>query len=230
VGQVAFMETIAEYLMDTAPASCGDEPVKLPSLGDLAREMGVSRGKLREELIVAQAYGVVEMRPGDGTYVRPFDFYTAIRPAVLYSIACDGANFDAFRRLRAHLEIAFWEEAIVALDEDDYRELDRIVERAEQKLNGTPIQIPHDEHRELHLRIFGKLDNSFVQGLLRAYWDAYEAVELHHYFELRYYAEMWASHRALVAALKARLYQEGKKILAQHFTILENRLQAPSSS
>jgi DNA-binding FadR family transcriptional regulator len=43
------METIAEYLMDTAPASCGDEPVKLPSLGDLAREMGVSRGKLREE-------------------------------------------------------------------------------------------------------------------------------------------------------------------------------------
>jgi len=228
VSQVAFMETIAQYLIDTAPASCGDEPVRLPSLGDLAKEMGVSRGKLREELIVAQAYGVVEMRPGDGTYVHPFDFYSAIRPAVLYSIACDKANFESFRKLRAYLEIAFYDEATRALDEEDYRQLEQIVARAERKLRGTPIQIPHDEHRELHLRIFGKLDNPFVQGILQAYWDAYEAVELHHYFDLSYYAKMWTSHRALVEALKANQPQQGKAILAEHFTILESRLQAPA--
>ncbi len=230
MNEVSFMQSITQYLVDAGPSSCDDEPVKLPSLGDLAKEMGISRGKLREELIAAQAYGVIEMRPGDGTYVRPFDFYAAIRPAVLYSIACDRTNFEAFRKLRAYLEVAFWDEATQALDQEDLDELDRIVESAQRKLVGTPIRIPHAEHRQLHLAIFAKLDNPFVQGLLRAYWDAYEAVELHHYFELTYYEEMWSSHRAMVDALRAHRPYEGKETLIKHFSILENRLQTPELS
>lgn len=222
--QFPHMATVTQYLIDAGPKGCGEDPVKLPSLGDLAREMGVSRGKLREELIAAQAYGVVEMRPGDGTYVHPFDFYTAIRPAVIYSIACDRSNFEHFRRLRAYLEVLFWEEATHALDADDHAALMRIVEEAERKLASRPIEIPHAEHRELHLRIFSKLENPFVQGLLQAYWDAYEAVELHLFFELSYYTEMWDSHRALVTALQQGQPQEGKRILTAHFSILENRL------
>ncbi|MBN1247691.1 MAG: FadR family transcriptional regulator [Anaerolineae bacterium] len=225
--QMPFMETITQYLIETGPKGCDDEPVKLPSLGDLAKEMGVSRGKLREELIAAQAYGVVEMRPGDGTYVNAFDFYAAVRPAVVYSIACDRSNFDHFRKLRAHLEVAFWDEATRALDQDDLTELEAIVARAGRKLASKPIQIPHDEHRELHMRIFSKLGNPFVQGLLKAYWDAYEAVELHLFFELSYYTEMWNSHRAMVEALRANQGARGRDVLAQHFTILENRLQTP---
>jgi DNA-binding FadR family transcriptional regulator len=221
------MDTVTQYLIDAGPKGCGDEPVKLPSLGDLAKEMGVSRGKLREELITAQAYGVVEMRPGDGTYVHPFDFYTAVRPAVVYSIKCDRQSFDHIRKLRAYLEVAFWDEATEALDASDHARLARIVARAERKLQSRPIEIPHDEHRELHLSIFAKLENPFVQGLLKAYWDAYEAVELHRYFELRYYQEMWTSHRLMVEALQSNQPQRGKVVLTQHFTILENRLLAP---
>jgi DNA-binding FadR family transcriptional regulator len=227
VSEVSFMQGITQYLVDAGPGSCGDEPVKLPSLGDLAKQMGMSRGKLREELIAAQAYGIVEMRPGDGTYVHPFDFYAAIRPAVLYSIACDRANFESIRKLRVYLEVAFWDEATRALDQDDLDQLDQIVESAERKLEGTPIRIPHAEHRELHLAIFAKLDNPFVQGLLRAYWDAYEAVELHQFFELAYYEEMWSSHRKMVDALRFERPQEGKETLMKHFSILENRLQMP---
>ena len=225
---IPFMETITQYLIDMRPSECGDDPVKLPSMGDLAQEIGVSRGKLREELIAAQAYGVVEMRPGDGTYVNALNFHAAIRPTVLYSIACDRQNFDHFRKLRAFLEVAFWDEATRALDESDYAQMEQIVDRAERKLKGTPIQIPHDEHRELHLRIFANLENPFVQGILKAYWDAYEAVELHHYFELSYYEKMWTSHRALVDALKSGRPQQGRDVLVQHFTILENRLQTPN--
>lgn len=222
--QDVFSHSILKYLVDEGPKG-GDEPAKLPPLGDLARELGVSRGKLREDLITAQAYGLVEMRPGDGTYICPFDFYAAIRPAVLYSIACDKQNFDRFYQVRARLEAAFWEQAVFALDQTDYEALDRILERAERRLGGVPIEIPHEEHRDLHLRIFVKLDNTFVQGLLSAYWDAYEAVELHRYFELSYYERMWSSHRELVAFLKEGRYQEGKETLIRHFRILEDRLQ-----
>ncbi|MBN1579322.1 MAG: FadR family transcriptional regulator [Anaerolineae bacterium] len=222
--QSVFTHSILKYLVDEGPKGA-DEPTKLPPLGDLAKELGVSRGKLREDLITAQAYGLVEMRPGDGTYICPFDFYAAIRPAVLYSIACDKLNFDHFYQVRARLEVVFWEQAVCALDQADFQVLDRILERAERKLGGVPIEIPHDEHRELHLRIFSRLDNTFVQGLLNTYWDAYEAVELHRYFELSYYERMWSSHRELVALLKEKRYQEGKETLIKHFRILEARLQ-----
>jgi DNA-binding FadR family transcriptional regulator len=229
VSQDLFSNSTLQYLIDEGRKKA-DESTKLPSLGRLAKELGVSRGKLREDLITAQAYGLVEMRPGDGTYICPFDFYTAIRPAVLYSIACDKQDFDRFYRMRAQLEVAFWDEAIRALDRSDYEALARILERAERKLDGVPIEIPHSEHRDLHLLIFGKLDNPFVQGLLKAYWDAYEAVGLHRYFELSYYEQMWSSHRKMVEALAAGQHQRGKEILLKHFRILEDRLQTTTTS
>jgi DNA-binding FadR family transcriptional regulator len=215
---------ILQYIIDNDLQMGEGEEVKLPPMDELAEEMGISRGKLREEMVVAQAYGAVEMRPGDGTYVRPFDFYTAIRTLILYGTAYDWQNFDHLYRLRVQLEITFWEEAVQNLVEEDRKGLARILEQSERKLRGTPVEIPHKGHRDFHLLIFRRLDNKFVQGLLRAYWDAYEAVGLHRYFDLSYYEKMWNNHRAITEAIMAGQYEKGQKILTQHFTLLENRL------
>lgn len=215
---------ILQYIVDEELAPPGDSPVKLPPMEELAQELGVSRGKLREELVAAEAYGVVEMRPGDGTYVCPFDFYTAIRTLVLYGTACDWKCFDYFYKLRVQLEIGFWGEATDTLNEEDGRELLKILERAEAKLKGSPVEIPHREHRSFHLLIYSRLGNTFVQGLLNTYWDAYEAVGLHRYFDYNYFEEMWQSHREITESILEGRYQEGKEILTQHFTLLESRL------
>ena len=204
----------------------GAELTKLPAIGDLAKELRVSRGKLREELIAAQAYGAVEMRPGDGTYVRPFDFYAPIRTLVLYGIAADRGNFDRYYNLRAHLEITFWVKAARALNPGDLDLLYSILDRAQGKLQSAPVEIPHEEHRELHMRIYDRLDNPFVQGLLQAYWDAYEAVGLHRYFDLTYFERMWSWHRDMVDAIATGEYAQGQEVLIRHFTLLEDRLQA----
>ncbi len=216
---------ILNYIVDQVRDTGGDvEDIKLPPMDELAASMGGSRGKLREELLAAQAYGIVEMRPGDGTYVRGFDFHTPVRTLVLYAIACDRANFDRVYELRKHLEISFWDSAVANLTPDDLDGLRDTIERAEQRLGGTPVEIPHGEHRDFHMGIFSKLDNEFVLGLLRAYWEAYEAVGLHRYFEYQYYARMWSSHKAMVDAIADGRIGEGKKIVAGHFTLLQTRL------
>jgi DNA-binding FadR family transcriptional regulator len=220
--------TILQYIVDQEIGSRAQGPVKLPPLDELAESLGMSRGKLREELVAAQAFGVVDMRPGDGTYVCPFDFYTAIRTLVLYGTACDWGNFDHLYKLRVQLETGFWEEATGSLLDEDRQMLRQVLERAESKLMGTPTEIPHREHRSFHLLIYSRLDNTFVQGLLNAYWDAYEAVGLHRYFDFSYFEEMWHSHREMVEAILTGRYQEGKEVLARHFTLLDSRLHGTS--
>jgi DNA-binding FadR family transcriptional regulator len=218
--------SILQYIVEEGDGlKNGHELTKLPRMDDLAQKLGVSRGKLREEMVAAQAYGVVEMRPGDGTYVLPFDFYTPIRTLVLYSVARDKRCFDHLYKLRLQLETAFWEEAAHKLNSEDHEALDQILQRAERRLKGFPVEIPHGEHRDFHLLIFSRLDNPFVQGILRAYWDAYEAVGLHLYFDYGYYQQMWSSHRAIVEAIVAGRYEAGKEILIQHFDLLDSRLQ-----
>jgi DNA-binding FadR family transcriptional regulator len=217
--------TILQYVVDQelGPPR-GGEPVRLGSMDQLADELGISRGKLREELIAAQAYGVVRMRPGDGTYVQPFDFYSAVRTPVLYATAYDWRHFDQLYRLRASLESAFWDEGVRALEERDELQLLSVVETAEQKLGHIPAEIPHKEHRDFHTLVFRRLDNVFVRGLLNAYWDAYEAVGLHRYFDYGYYAKMWSSHRAIAEAIQAGEHEKGRRVLQEHFTLLQHRL------
>ena len=42
---------------------------KLPKEADLAREIGVGRSSLREGMKILAAYGVVEPRQGEGTFI-----------------------------------------------------------------------------------------------------------------------------------------------------------------
>ncbi len=226
MAQTALPYSIFEYIIEEGrTAREQGKDLKLPPMDELAETLGVSRGKLREELIAIQAYGIAEMRPGDGTYVRPFDFYTVTKTLALYAIECDRRHFDQLYEVRIQLEFAFWERAARSLTQEDTDTLQRIIERAEKKLHGTPVEIPHDEHREFHTIIFSKLENEFASGFLRAYWDAYEAVGLHRYFDLSYYESMWDSHRKMVEAIVEGRYEDGKDVLAHHFTLLGDRLQ-----
>ena len=108
--------------------------------------------------------------------------------------------------------------------EADHARLYQILQEAEAKLSSKPVEIPHEEHRELHLGLFARLDNPFVLGLIAAYWDAYEAVGLHRYYDLSYFTRMWDWHREIVDAIAAGAYDQSKQILIRHFTLLEDRL------
>jgi DNA-binding GntR family transcriptional regulator len=97
------------------------------------------------------------------------------------------------------------------------------VASAWEKLNGQPIQIPHAEHRSLHLTIFKNLDNVFVRGILEAYWEAYEAVGLSLYSDYQYLREVWTYHEGIVNALMAGDLAEGHRLLLQHTSLLRHR-------
>jgi DNA-binding FadR family transcriptional regulator len=202
---------------------------KLPSLEKLSAELKISTGKLREQLEVARALGFVDVRPKRGIRVAPYSFFEAVRFSLMYSLANDPSQFDAFGQLRNTVEAAFWHEAVARLTPDDHDRLRELIAAAWAKLRGQPIQIPHAEHRALHLTIFSRLPNPFVQGLLEAYWDAYEAVGLSLYSDYHYLRDVWTHHEGIVDAIIAGDLDAGHRLLVHHTGLLRHR-EAPAKA
>ncbi len=201
----------------------GADGQRLPPIPELAHKLGISTGKLREQLEVARMLGMVDVRPKRGTRALPYDFFPAVRLSLLFALARDTAYFDQFGLLRSHVEASFWHEAVRALQPEDKDRLRSLLDSAWEKLRGDPVQIPHEEHRELHLAIFSRLDNPFVLGILEAYWDAYEAVGLNVYADYSYLEQVWTYHQQMVDAILAGDYEAGHRALVEHTGLLQNR-------
>jgi DNA-binding FadR family transcriptional regulator len=197
---------------------------QLPALSELSRELGVSMASLREQLEVARALGLVEVRPRTGTKRLPYTFTPAVRQSLRYALNLNSELFHKYSELRNHIESAYWFEAVQLLTEDDKYELQNLLARAKEKLNGNSIQIPHEEHRKLHMVIYQRLENPFVTGLLEAYWDAYEAVGLNVFTGgLSYLEEVWEYHTQMVEAICNKNYEAGYQALIQHTDLLYHR-------
>lgn len=197
---------------------------EFPSLKDLSVELGVSLASLREQLEVARALGLVEVRPRLGTRRRAYSFTPAVRQSLRYALALDDVHFRKYSELRNHIEAAFWYEAVEKLSEEDHHELKAFVARAWEKLRGSPIQVPHEEHRNLHLLIYRRLENPFVTGILEAYWDAYESVGLNVFAGgYDYLQEVWHYHQKMVEAICQGDYKAGYEALVAHTDLLYHR-------
>jgi len=200
---------------------------KLPTLNALSHELGVSVASLREQLEVARALGLVEVKPRIGTKRLPYSFTPAVRQSLRYALILNNENFQKYSELRNHVESAYWFEAVQLLTVDDKSELQNLLTRAKERLNGNSIQIPHEEHRKLHMVIYQRLENPFVTGLLEAYWDAYEAVGLNVFTgSLSYLEEVWEYHTQMVEAICNGDYEAGYQALIQHTDLLHNRPEA----
>lgn len=213
---------LSEFMSYLAACENGDTN-GLPSLTDLSHELGISVAGLREQLEVARALGLVEVRPRTGTRRLTYSFAPAVRQSLAYAIALDRSHFIRFADMRKHIELAYWHEAVALLTEEDTTELQALMQQAWDKLNGSPIQIPHDEHRKLHLAIFRRLDNPFVTGLLEAYWDAYKAVGLDVYTDYNYLKEVWQFHQQMVDAIVAGDFEAGFTALREHTDLIYHR-------
>lgn len=192
----------------------------LPTIANIGAEMGVSVGKLREQLEFARHLELVSLRPRVGMRREPFDFMPAVLPSLLFGIATGEATFAQFSELRQTLEANLWHKAVTQLTVEDKAEMRQLVKRAWEKLKGNPVHLPNGEHRDLHLIIFSRLENPFVQGILAAYWEAYEATELTRLADYAYWLTVWEYHERIVEALCQNQFEQGRQLLIEHFTLL----------
>jgi DNA-binding FadR family transcriptional regulator len=207
------------YLLDRA----GGDGDRIPSLQELSKELSISVARLREQLEVARSLGFVEARPKVGIRRLPYSFLPAVLQSLSYAIELDQQNFSIFSDLRDHIEAAYWDQAVRGLTSEDLDTLQALMEQAWRKLKSPQIQIPNQEHRQLHLCIFSRLNNPFVSGLLEAYWEAYEAVGLSMYSDYDYLQKVWEYHQVMVDSICCGDFAAGYQALVEHKDLIHHR-------
>lgn len=91
---------------------------RLPKEQEICDELGVSRGSLREAVKILDAFGIIEVKRGDGTYVCSLDPDIAWDPMILRFILLD-PDSDEMLELRNELEHIILELAILHATEED---------------------------------------------------------------------------------------------------------------
>jgi DNA-binding FadR family transcriptional regulator len=195
----------------------------LPSINQIGKDLGLSNPCVREQIELARNLGLISIQPRRGITILPYKFNPAVSKSLYFAIKSDIEYFNQFSSLRNQLEKAFFCESIRLLDEDDISEIDEIVKKAYRKLSGQPIQIPHLEHRSFHLKIYEKLNNVFVKGLLESYWDVYELIGLDLFTDIAYLENVWVFHEKIINAIRRKEFPEAYLLLNDHMELIYER-------
>ncbi len=218
----ASLEKISDFMKYLASTD-NSEGDRIPPLTELSQELGISVASLREQLEVARTFGLVEVRPKTGIRRLPYTFTPAVANSLAYAVRVDQDFFRTFSDFRNHVETAYWYQAVTLLTPEDVEKLQDLVKSAFAKLHGIRAQIPHFEHKELHLMIYRRLNNLFVMGILEAYWEIYEAVGLDVYTDLVYLERVWSYHQRMVDSISSGNYAAGYQALIEHTELIFQR-------
>ncbi len=218
-------DQLSEFMKYLATSDLGEND-RLPPLSELSHHLGISIASLREQLDVARAMGLVEVRPRTGIRRLTYTFKPAVLQSLAYGQVVSPDTFAQYSDLRTHIETAYWHQAVGLLNDEDHQDLRDLVKKALDKLHVAPIQIPHQEHRQLHLTIYKRLNNPFVMGLLEAFWELYEAYGLGFYTDLNYQERVWDYHSRMVEAICNRNFDAGFEALTQHMDLIFQRARA----
>ncbi len=127
------VNTIKELLL-TKKIMPGD---KLPSEMELAKMLSVSRGSVREAMKILSAFGIIEIKRGDGTYVSSNIDGKVIFDPLLFSFILTQPGVDELKELRLILEKDVIRLVIKNATDEDIQELRKCQEAMETLKNDT---------------------------------------------------------------------------------------------
>lgn len=188
--------------------------MKLPAEGDLADQLGVSRGSVREAMRALESLGIVETRRGIGVFVADFSL-AALIDNLAYGLRGALREIAEVLQIRRALEVSLIGETVRLATDEDIATLRRITERMHARaLQGRSFA---EEDQQFHQALFASLGNATLLHLLDVFWLAFfkaaDDVTLENADPLR----TWADHHAIVDAIATRDTTLARQRLDTHY-------------
>jgi GntR family transcriptional repressor for pyruvate dehydrogenase complex len=202
---------------------------RLPVEKDLAAQLGVSRGSLREGVRALVHLGVLETRQGDGTYVTELDAGRLLSPLGFWAELPTPGNSVQLLGVRRVLEAESVALAAVAIDEDGLDSLAEALARADSALHpkGTDVEAFLDADADFHCWIAQSTGNPALAALIENLIGRTERMRVVRAMSERGAVQSAQSeHYAILAALRRRDPQRARIRMENHLLGVEEFARA----
>jgi GntR family transcriptional repressor for pyruvate dehydrogenase complex len=139
---------------------------KLPAERDMAERLQVSRVSVREAIKAMEMLGFVDIRPGDGTFVRDTNTDDIIRPLAMFLAVERNSLLDMFE-LRRIFETATAGLAAERADAGEVEHLGEVLEKMKIGLNLQDSEKGEEFDTQFHYGIAEATHNSLLTKLFR---------------------------------------------------------------
>lgn len=141
---------------------------RLPIEKDLAAELQVSRGSLREGVRALSTMGILETRQGAGTFVTQLEPAALLTAMEFWVGLQDGERADQVHTVRRALETEAAAAAAASITAEELQEAELILQRAREAIDATPTD--HNgamqSDIEFHRLIAGASRNHVLSALI----------------------------------------------------------------
>lgn len=198
---------------------------KLPSERDMAESLGVSRASVREALTTLEAIGILEIKPGEGTFVKHTNDAETFAPLTLVLTVerNSGAQLMEVRRV---LETEMAALAAERATEENLRKIEDLL------IQMKDAHSPHDAVEtdlRFHFAIAEATQNKILVRLINTIADL-----MHHTFKGKR-EKMYAhspsgqrvirEHEAIYQAIKKKAPEEARAKMLEHIDHVETELE-----
>jgi len=192
----------------------------LPPEGQLAEDLGVSRGSVREAIKSLESLGIVEVRHGDGVRVREFNF-DSILDFLTYGLVFQPTRAAEILQIREWLEGAAVAEATQTISEAELDQIEALLAVWETK--AAAHEPTSQEDRSFHRLLYAGLGNTSLLSLIDIFWVVYHALPKQAVDDDAHPLATVQAHRDLLAAVRRRDPVLAQQRMREHFRNIEIR-------
>lgn len=220
----AVQEEIKSYILTNALRP-GDP---LPSEGELATQLDISRNSVREAVKSLEALGILEARAGSGLFVRNFTF-DSILDNLPYGIMFALEQLSNLMEIRFHIEYGMMERVSQESTPEQLAHLHQVLDQ--WRILANQGQYSADDDRLFHQILYENVDNPILLQILDIFWVVFRHAQTEADLpDVRNPRHTFEIHESLVRALEQHEVQTMRELMIRHREGIESRIRQMHAS
>ena len=191
---------------------------RLPPERDLAEKFVVSRTSVREALRALESLGLVEIRPGEGTFVRQVSIDSLVEPLALLMVSQREAIGELFEARRL-LEPSLASLAAARATPEEIQEMERILEEQGKEVAAGRTGLAWDV--QFHAAIGAAAHNRAITRIAHAIMDLLTQSREESLNTPGRPTRSHEDHRRILGAISRRDAEAARKAMLDHIEAVE---------
>lgn len=223
VERTTVSEEIAKRIIDLINSGSLKPGDKLPSERKLMDQLNVSRSPIREALRSLSLIGLLETRPGDGTYVSEH-LTPTLTDQIDWSILMRKADIVEWLEVREPLEIQAASLAAERATSEGVEKLQSALQEYYDSASDSQRLV--EAEIQFHRTVVNLADNATLSQLMDIFYNFYRTYVQQKRFHFAVKNPRTQGHREIVEAIQSGDAEVAREAMIQHLSISKQRALA----